>query len=531
MAHFAMESPNGPNQTFTVFLKYQESVKKVHVPIVSTISELYRITKEKFQLFHAQIFVLYVNDREFGCDCELEQMEQLWDGAIVTIHSDKSNPIRSDSIQRIAIQSIDHKSSAPQDQTSNQYDAFLNKLQGRSIAEIVRSLSNADSLQAFIWDITGQPGAYSQLSIEPGMDKLFQAFQSIAQLKEGRYQEMHGFCKDLMMSVKSEGILVPWRRSFKPMLRGAKYWTAHMSWRHELMRNHMRNHTWVIKNVNDSLQPTTRKHKHVLEEDARTLLMKRLNEPHNLPLWLKLGFFPPQNAWETESLTDFKLVVLPREHDVDNGWCQYWVKITFKNTCDPYRNYLRNFLTAHSEHIIGWEWMIEPDLSDTRISVHDLMHSPQATDLRKTMFAKIPTLGNIYRAKCNVANVRVDFDLIEREQKRLQHYVYGMHEITNYNPYRAPKDVRLAIEKKKRREKAIAEQLRQDRRFANNQHEHRPSFPVHVPKNNNANQHGHHREGRRNRSRNMNSHSRALSRSRSRSRRHRIKREEESKYY
>eukprot|EP01083_Nonionella_stella_P168835 571188_1 len=334
MAHFAMESPNGPNQTFTVFLKYQESVKKVHVPIVSTISELYRITKEKFQLFHAQIFVLYVNDREFGCDCELEQMEQLWDGAIVTIHGDKSNPIRSDSIQRNAIQSIDHKSSAPQDQTSNQYDAFLNKLQGRSIAEIVRSLSNADSLQAFIWDITGQPGAYSQLSIEPGMDKLFQAFQSIA------------------------------------------------------------------------------------------------------------------------------------------------------------------------------------------------------TDLRKTMFANIPTLSNIYeelRVNNNVNHV--DYGLIAREQERLQHYVYDRHRITNYNPYRAPKDVRLAIEKKKRREKAIAEQLRQDMRFANNQHEHRPSFPVHVPKNNNANQHGHHREGRRNRSRNMNSHSRALSRSRSRSRRHRIKREEESKYY
>eukprot|EP01084_Bolivina_argentea_P149557 261244_1 len=169
--------------------------------------------------------------------------------------------------------------------------------------------------------------------------------------------------------------------------------------------------------------------------------------------------------------------------------------------------------------------MIEPDLSDTRISVHDLMHSPQATDLRKTMFANIPTLSNIYeelRVNNNVHHV--DYGLIARAQERLQHYVYDMHRITNYNPYRAPKDVRLAIEKKKRREKAIAEQLRQDMRFANNQHEHRPSFPVHVSKNNNANQHGHHREGRRNGSRNMNSHSRALSRSRSRSRRHRIKR-------
>eukprot|EP01083_Nonionella_stella_P034356 94046_1 len=378
MAHFAMATPNGPTQSFTIFLKYQESVKKV--PNVSAVSELHCIAKEKF---HAQIqnssIVFYLPDREFGYDCELEVMEQIYDGAIVTIHCDESNHILSDS-HRNSNQSIERKSSVPQDQPSNHGDAFLLGLQRSSIADIVRSLSKADSIQAFIWDITGQPGAHSQLSIEPGMDKLFQALRSIVQLKEGRYQEIHDFCKYLMVSVKSEGILVRWRRRFKPMLRGEKYWTVHMSWRRKLWRGKEGCSSWVIKNVNDILQPSARKHKHELQQEARTLLMNRISKIHNIPLWIKLGFFPPKHMWKT----DFELIVLPHfkcksnedDDDAYNGFCQYWVKITFKDTCDPYHNYLCHWFQAHYENIIGWEWMIEPDLKSVHVSVRELTRSP-----------------------------------------------------------------------------------------------------------------------------------------------------------
>eukprot|EP01084_Bolivina_argentea_P127337 225219_1 len=85
-----MASPTQNKHLFTIFLKYNKFVKKVCVAM-SAISELYEIAQEKFEAeIRSSLIVLYLEDKEFGIHCELEQLQQLYHGAIVEVRKSKS---------------------------------------------------------------------------------------------------------------------------------------------------------------------------------------------------------------------------------------------------------------------------------------------------------------------------------------------------------------------------------------------------------------------------------------------------------
>eukprot|EP01083_Nonionella_stella_P053818 142215_1 len=213
-----------------------------------------------------------------------------------------------------------------------------------------------------------------------------------------------------------------------------------------------------------------------MKHNIRQMMIDRLMKPHNLPLWIKLGLFPPRSKWIEQhgfnahphfirrdipeqkvtqwkehypyehnwSQQNFGRTPKPRAFDPYYGFAKYWLEIRFTSDCNVYNDFISKWQLAHKEGLIGYEWICEPHMN----KVYEVTQTPQASALRKEMLRGIPSHNDLFAAWPYKAvfygdystgkeyNGSLDMEIIAMAQEKLKDNLARVYNITNFNPYR-----------------------------------------------------------------------------------------------
>eukprot|EP01083_Nonionella_stella_P098220 276125_1 len=317
-------------------------------------------------------------------------------------------------------------------------------------------------------------------TIDPRFLKLLEAIWLICELNKGQRDEKQKVQQYLGQTLRTSGILIPWRKRWKQFTLPQKYWQNHVHCRLEALSEYTNTNTWVIKSQYDILQPTAKLRWQEIKQRVKRILIDRINLKHNMMMWIKLGLFPPKYLWDTDVHPgDYELCyVIPKKKHVgyaptfafqnelnndisqanslhldDNydgnknylGCVHYWLKVTLKHSClHPFENYITHWLDAHAKGIIEGHWIIEPFIP-RHVRIANLTHKKEAKeyrlakganqDIAKQMGKIWPIIFSEFGDKLDEEyETEIDFNVVRNSIQYLGDHLNNEYGVSNYNP-------------------------------------------------------------------------------------------------